>query len=129
MVQAEGDQGVRGHGGHFEEEVDIEKIAGQNQAVHAGDHDQQQGVVIGFGPVVLHVVDGEQGGGEADQGDGQKHEQAEPVRAQADVERLAEPEGLLDDAAAGDQGPARDRGVNEQEEHGGAGQQVGQEAL
>ena len=81
-----------------------------------GDHDQEQGVEVRLGPVVLHVVDGEQAGREADQGDGHEHEQAEAVEGQPEVDGLAEPGGLLEDGAAGDEGPAGDRGVDEQEE-------------
>ncbi len=57
--EPEGHQGVGGHGRHFEEDVDVEQVGREDQAVHPGDHDQEEGVVIGLGPVVLHVVDGE----------------------------------------------------------------------
>ncbi len=129
MTQAEGHQGVRSHGGDFQEHVNIEQVGGQHQAVHAGDHQQQQGVIIGLGSVVFHVVDGIQGDGQADQRDGEQHEQAEAVDQQADIERRAEPERLLDDAALGDQRLGVYDRKDHEKEHGRVRQQVGQETF
>jgi hypothetical protein len=45
---------------------------------------------------MVHVVDREQRDSEPYQGNGEKHEQAEPVQHQPDVEGFTKPEKLLD---------------------------------
>ena len=124
VAEAESDEGVGGDRGHLEEDIDAEQVRGQDEAVHPGDHDQVQGVEVRLGAVVLHVVDGEEAGREADQGDGHEHEQAEPVEGQPEVDGFAEPGGLLEDGAARDEGPPGDRGVDKEEEERRVGQQV-----
>ncbi len=124
LPEAEGHQGVGGDGGHLEKDVDVEKVRGQDEAVHPGDHDQEQGVIIRLGPVVLHVVDREQADAKPDQGDGHEHEQAEPVEGQAEVDGLPEPGQLLEGGSVPDERPADGHGVDEQEEKGRVGQQV-----
>ena len=78
---------------------------------------------------MLHVVDGEEARAEADEGDGEEHEQAEAVHGQAEVDRLAHPgKGLDVRPARGERFPHEDR-LDEQEEKDGVGQHVRQDLL
>ncbi len=127
VLETEGDQGIGGHRRHFEEEVDIEQVGREDQAVHPGDHDQEEGPVVGLGPVMFHVVDRKDADAKPDEGHREEHEQAEAVEGQAEVDGLPEPGELLDERAGRGQLFSQEDRLDEEEEQDGVGQRVRQD--
>jgi hypothetical protein len=129
VLKAISDKGIRGDRGDLHKKVDIEQVGHENKPVHPHHHHQEEGVIIGFGAIVIHVVDRKQTDTQRNKRYGHQHEQAETIDRHPNIERFAKPVELPEDGTLADPLPAAGDGKNEKEEEDGVGQKVGQEFL
>ena len=89
------DERVRRNRGNLEKHVEIEDVAGENDAVHARDHEQEQAQVLRLGGVLLHVACAEEHGGRANGCNRQQQQRTETVEDHVDPERNRPPAHLV----------------------------------
>ena len=99
MFTSEADQRVRRDRSDLQEYVEIEDVAGEDDAVHPGHHQQKQAQVFGLGGVLLHITGAEEHRSRAHDANRHQQQPAETVEHEIDAERNGPAPDLIDPRA------------------------------
>ena len=120
MGAAKSDQRIGGDRCDFEKYIKVEQVSGQDNAVHAGHHEQEQAVKMTTSRESPHIVDRVQCDRESHQADGQQQQVGQSIEPQVDADGRRPAAHVIEagvtDGVAGHQ---------HQRQHGGIGQPFG----